>query len=82
MAVPSWLLPKPTEIVMGAIEWTPDLVTNSLVTLRETVFGFLLALALSLPPPTVPHASVSTRSFASGKRSGRTSTRCRYGSVV
>jgi len=49
LAVPSWLLPKPSEIVMAAIEWAPDLATNSLVTLRETVFGFLLALALSLP---------------------------------
>jgi NitT/TauT family transport system permease protein len=49
MAVPSWLLPTPSEIVNAAIDWAPDLAVNSLVTLRETVFGFLLALALSLP---------------------------------
>lgn len=49
MAVPSWLLPTPSEIVKAAIEWAPDLAVNSLVTLRETVFGFILALALSLP---------------------------------
>ncbi len=47
--IPSWLLPAPTEIVSAAIAWAPDLLTNSLVTLRETVFGFVLALALSLP---------------------------------
>jgi ABC-type nitrate/sulfonate/bicarbonate transport system, permease component len=47
--IPSWLLPAPTEIVSAAITWAPDLLTNSLVTLRETVFGFVLALALSLP---------------------------------
>lgn len=49
LEVPSWLLPKPSEIATAAIEWAPELGINSLVTLRETVIGFLLALALSLP---------------------------------
>ena len=48
LAIPSWLLPAPSEIVPAAVQWAPDLAVNSLVTLRETVFGFLLALALSL----------------------------------
>ncbi len=48
LAIPSWLLPAPSEIATAAVQWAPDLAVNSLVTLRETVFGFLLALALSL----------------------------------
>ncbi|MEJ0051003.1 MAG: ABC transporter permease [Methylovirgula sp.] len=48
LAIPSWLLPAPSEIATAAVQWAPELAVNSLVTLRETVFGFLLALALSL----------------------------------
>ncbi|GLK82673.1 ABC transporter permease [Ancylobacter defluvii] len=48
-SVPSWVLPAPSEILAAGVEWAPELATNALVTLRETVFGFLLALALSLP---------------------------------
>ncbi|WP_018699895.1 ABC transporter permease [Amorphus coralli] len=47
--VPTWILPAPTEIWSAAVLWAPELFFNSLVTLRETVFGFALALALSLP---------------------------------
>lgn len=48
-AVPTWVLPAPSVIVAAAIKWAPELASNTLVTLRETMFGFLLALALSLP---------------------------------
>ncbi|QIB34245.1 ABC transporter permease [Ancylobacter pratisalsi] len=48
-AVPTWLLPAPSQIAAASVEWAPELAVNALVTLRETVFGFLLALALSLP---------------------------------
>ncbi|MCX8997018.1 ABC transporter permease [Rhizobiaceae bacterium BDR2-2] len=47
--VPGWILPPPTDIARAFVEWGPELMANALVTLRETVFGFLLALALSLP---------------------------------
>ncbi len=48
-AVPAWILPAPTEIASTALKWAPELGLNSLVTLRETLVGFLLAIALSLP---------------------------------
>jgi NitT/TauT family transport system permease protein len=47
--IPQWLLPAPTRIASAAIEWAPELLSNSIVTTRETVVGFLLALAISLP---------------------------------
>jgi len=47
--VPTWLLPAPTAIAAAAIKWAPELWSNALVTTRETVFGFLLALLISLP---------------------------------
>jgi NitT/TauT family transport system permease protein len=47
--VPAWLLPAPTAIAAAAVKWAPELLSNTLVTTRETVFGFGLALALSLP---------------------------------
>jgi NitT/TauT family transport system permease protein len=48
-AVPAWLLPAPSAIAAMAVEWKTELALNSIVTLRETVLGFALALALSLP---------------------------------
>jgi len=47
--VPAWLLPAPTAIAAAAVKWAPELWSNALVTTRETVFGFLLALLISLP---------------------------------
>jgi len=47
--VPAWLLPAPTAIAAAAVKWAPELWHNTLVTTRETVFGFLLALLISLP---------------------------------
>ena len=49
LAVPGWILPAPSAIVLAATTWAPELFWNSIVTLRETLVGFLLALALSLP---------------------------------
>ena len=48
-AIPAWILPAPSEIGRTALQWAPELALNSLVTLRETLVGFLLAIALSLP---------------------------------
>jgi NitT/TauT family transport system permease protein len=47
--VPAWLLPAPSAIWTAAVKWTPELLANTLVTTRETVFGFALALLISLP---------------------------------
>jgi len=48
-AVPGWMLPAPSAILAAAADWAPDLWHHSLVTLGESVIGFLLALATSLP---------------------------------
>ena len=47
--VPGWILPAPSAIATIAWEWAPELAWNTLVTLRETVVGFALALVLSVP---------------------------------
>jgi NitT/TauT family transport system permease protein len=47
--VPGWVLPTPSAIAATAWDWGPELLANSLVTLRETVVGFLIALVLSVP---------------------------------
>jgi NitT/TauT family transport system permease protein len=49
LKVPIWILPAPSAIGEAAVKWAPELARNSWVTLRETVVGFLLAIALSLP---------------------------------
>lgn len=49
LAVPVWLLPAPSAIAVMGYEWRGELAANALVTLRETLGGFLLALVLSLP---------------------------------
>lgn len=48
-SVPSWILPAPSEILLAGLEWAPDLAGHALVTLRETLVGFVLALAFSVP---------------------------------
>jgi NitT/TauT family transport system permease protein len=47
--IPTWLLPAPTAIAAATVKWAPELLANTLVTTRETVFGFALALAISIP---------------------------------
>lgn len=49
LGVATWILPAPSAIALAGWQWAPELVRHSLVTLRETVIGFVLALALSLP---------------------------------
>jgi NitT/TauT family transport system permease protein len=49
LKIPTWILPAPLEIYHSAVKWAPELASNTLVTLRETVLGFVLAIALSLP---------------------------------
>jgi NitT/TauT family transport system permease protein len=59
--LPAWILPAPSAIAITAWEWAPELLYNSFVTLRETVVGFLLALALSLPLAVVIAFTTITR---------------------
>lgn len=47
--LPAWLLPAPSAILASAWDWAPELASNLLVTLEETVIGFAIALALSVP---------------------------------
>jgi NitT/TauT family transport system permease protein len=47
--VPGWMLPAPSAIVATAREWAPDLLHHSVITLEETVVGFVLALVVSVP---------------------------------
>ena len=47
--VPGWMLPAPSAIIATARDWAPDLLHHSVVTLEETVVGFLLALVISVP---------------------------------
>jgi NitT/TauT family transport system permease protein len=47
--VPGWILPAPSSIAAVGWEWAPELASNSLVTLRETLVGFVLALVMSVP---------------------------------
>lgn len=47
--VPGWILPAPSAIVAMAKEWAPELLYNTYITVRETIIGFVLALAFSLP---------------------------------
>src|ERR1700739_1313904 len=59
--VPGWILPAPSAIVATARDWAPDLFSNTLVTLRETVLGFVLALVISLPLAVVIAFTVTLR---------------------
>ena len=47
--IPGWILPSPSAIAATAVTWAPELFFHSLVTLRETLIGFVLALVFSLP---------------------------------
>lgn len=47
--IPAWLLPAPSAIAAATVKWAPELATNTLVTMRETIFGFGLALVISVP---------------------------------
>ena len=47
--IPGWLLPSPSAIGQAMVEWRSELVGHSLVTLYETVVGFALSIAISVP---------------------------------
>ena len=47
--VPGWILPAPSAIALALAEWRGELARHSLVTLYETIVGFALAIAISLP---------------------------------
>ena len=47
--VPGWLLPAPSAIAQAMVEWRSDLVLHSAMTLYETLVGFALAIAISVP---------------------------------
>ena len=45
----SWLLPAPLEIVHAMWDWRGELAAHTLTTLYETLIGFGLAIAISIP---------------------------------
>jgi NitT/TauT family transport system permease protein len=47
--VPAWLLPSPSLIGQAMLEWRSELAGHSIVTLYETLAGFALAIAISIP---------------------------------
>jgi len=49
LKIPGWLLPAPSAIAVALADWRGELVRHSLVTLYETLVGFALAIAISIP---------------------------------
>ncbi len=49
LQIPGWLLPSPSSIGRAMVEWRSELVAHSVVTLYETLVGFALAIAISVP---------------------------------
>jgi NitT/TauT family transport system permease protein len=49
LKVPGWILPAPSAIALALVEWRGELARHSLVTLSETIVGFALATAISIP---------------------------------
>jgi NitT/TauT family transport system permease protein len=47
--IPGWLLPAPSAIAIALVEWRDALIRHSLVTLYETLLGFVLSIAISIP---------------------------------
>jgi NitT/TauT family transport system permease protein len=47
--IPEWLLPSPSSIGEAMYQWHGDLTVNSMVTLYETLVGYALAIAISIP---------------------------------
>jgi NitT/TauT family transport system permease protein len=46
---PGWLLPAPSAVALALVEWRDELLRHSLVTLYETLLGFALSIAISIP---------------------------------
>jgi NitT/TauT family transport system permease protein len=49
LKIPGWLLPAPSAIAIALADWRGELLRHSLVTLYETLLGFALAIAISVP---------------------------------
>jgi NitT/TauT family transport system permease protein len=49
LQVRSWLLPGPVEIAYAMWDWRVELAGHALTTLYETLIGFALAIAVSVP---------------------------------
>lgn len=47
--VPQWLLPSPSAIGKAMYEWRGQLLTQTLVTLNETIIGYALSIVISIP---------------------------------
>ncbi len=47
--IPAWLLPAPSSIFLVFGDWWQELARHSLVTLYETVAGFVLAIVIGIP---------------------------------
>lgn len=47
--IPGWLLPSPSAIAQAMMEWRSELVQHTAVTLYETLVGFALSIAVSIP---------------------------------
>jgi NitT/TauT family transport system permease protein len=47
--IPGWLLPAPSAILQAMVEWRSELVEHTAVTLYETLVGFALSIAISIP---------------------------------
>jgi NitT/TauT family transport system permease protein len=47
--IPGWILPTPSAIVEAMVEWRGELVGHTAVTLYETIVGFALSIAISIP---------------------------------
>jgi NitT/TauT family transport system permease protein len=47
--IPGWLLPAPSAIAVAMFEWRVEMAAHSMVTLYETLVGFALAIAISVP---------------------------------
>jgi NitT/TauT family transport system permease protein len=46
---PLWLLPSPVNVVKTSIEWSEELPRHFLVTLYETIVGFIASIVLGIP---------------------------------
>src|SRR5687768_3193109 len=49
LQIPGWLLPSPSAIAVAMVEWRSEMTAHTLVTLYETLVGFALAIAISVP---------------------------------
>lgn len=57
--IPDWLLPAPSAIAIAMAESRDELIRHSLITLCETLLGFALSIAISIPlAAAVVHSAI------------------------